>query len=65
MNDLCDKDILQWSEQPSELLRRRASGELVNDVELDRPTIAKEVDSVGRSQVPAVQSRLRQASIHI
>ena len=65
MNDLYDKDILQWSEQQGDLLRRRAAGELVNDVELDWPNIAEEVESVGRSQLSAVQSLLRQALIHM
>lgn len=65
MNDLYDKDILQWSERQGELLRRRATGELVNDVELDWPNIAEEVESVGRSQLSAVQSLLRQALIHM
>lgn len=65
MNDLYDQDILQWSEQQGELLRRRAAGELVNDAELDWPNIAEEVESVGRSQLSAVQSLLRQALIHL
>ena len=59
-----DADILLWSERQSELLRRRATGELVNDAELDWPNIAEEIESVGREQLHAVQSLLRQAILH-
>jgi hypothetical protein len=65
MSDLYESDILAWSERQSELLRRRAAGELVNDTELDWPNIAEEIDSVGRSQLSAVQSLLRQAIVHM
>jgi Domain of unknown function DUF29 len=59
-----DTDILLWSERQSELLRRRATGELVNDADLDWPNIAEEIESVGREQLHAVESLLRQAIIH-
>jgi hypothetical protein len=59
-----DADILLWSERQSELLRRRATGEWVNDAELDWPNIAEEIESVGREQLHAVRSLLRQAIIH-
>jgi len=59
-----DSDILLWSEHQSELLRRRATGELVNDAEVDWPNVAAEIESVGREQLHAVQSLLRQAVIH-
>lgn len=65
MSDLYDKDILMWSERQGELLRRRAAGEPVNDGDLDWPNIAEEVEGVGRSQLSAVQSLLRQALIHM
>ena len=42
-----------------------AAGELVNEAELDWPNIAEEIESVGRSQLSAVQSLLRQALIHM
>lgn len=35
MSDLYDDDILAWSEHQSELLRRRAAGEPVNE-QIDR-----------------------------
>jgi len=60
-----DVDILSWSEHQAELLRRRAAGALGNDLELDWTNIAEEIESVGRSQLSAVQSLLRQALIHM
>jgi Domain of unknown function DUF29 len=51
-----DTDILLWSERQGELLRRRATGDLVNDAELDWPNIAEEIESVGREQLHAVES---------
>jgi hypothetical protein len=60
-----DEDILLWSERQGALLRCRSAGEPVNDVELDWPNIAEEIGSVGRSQLSAVQSLLRQALIHV
>jgi Domain of unknown function DUF29 len=60
-----DTDILLWSERQGELLRRRATGELVNDAELDWPNIAEEIESVGREQLHAVESLLMQALAHM
>jgi hypothetical protein len=60
-----DTDILTWSEHQADLLRRRAAGELVNEAEVDWPNIAEEIESVGRSQLSAVQSLLRQVPIHM
>jgi hypothetical protein len=65
MSDLYEDDIVLWAERQAALLRRRASGELVNDAELDWPNIAEEIDSVGSEQRHAVQSLLRQAIVHI
>ena len=58
-----DTDILLWSERQSELLRRRATGELVNAAELDWSNIAEKTESVGREQLHAVESLLQQAII--
>jgi hypothetical protein len=55
MNDLYDEDILIWSEQQSELLRRRAANSL------DWDNLAEEIEDVGRSQLHAVESHLVQA----
>jgi hypothetical protein len=60
-----DTDILLWSKRQGELLRRRATGELVNDAELDWPNIAEEIESVGREQLHAVESLLMQALVHM
>jgi hypothetical protein len=59
-----DTDILLWSEQQADLLRRRAAGEPVNDAELDWPHIAEEIESVGSEQRHAVESLLLQALLH-
>ena len=48
MSDLYGDDILLWSEQQAELLRRRATGELVNDAELDWPNIAEDREALRR-----------------
>jgi Domain of unknown function DUF29 len=60
-----DADILAWSERQSALLRRRATGELVNDAELDWPNIAEEIEAVGSEQLHAVTSLLVQAIVHM
>ena len=60
-----DVDILIWSEQQAELLRRRAAGELVNDAEMDWPNIAEEIRDVGRSELRSCRSLLRQALRHM
>lgn len=65
MSDLYDTDILLWSERQAELLRRRASGDLVNDADLDWPHIAEEIESVGNEQLHAVSSLLVQALAHM
>jgi hypothetical protein len=64
MSDLYEEDIVLWSEQQADLLRRRAAGELVNDAALDWPNIAEEIESVGNEQRFAVESLLVQAIIH-
>jgi Domain of unknown function DUF29 len=64
VSDLYDADVLLWSEQQADLLRRRAAGELVNDTALDWPNIAEEIADVGRSEWRAVESHLVQALVH-
>ena len=65
MSDLYGDDILLWSERQADLLRRRATGELVNDAELDWPNIAEEIEDVGRSELHSVESLLVQALRHM
>ncbi len=64
MADLYEDDILLWSEQQADLLRRRAAGELVNEAELDWPNIAEEIESVGRSELRSVELHVVQALLH-
>jgi hypothetical protein len=63
-SDLYDNDILLWSERQVELLRRRATGELVNDAEIDWQNIAEEIEDVGKSAVNAVISSLENILRH-
>ena len=56
-------DILLWSEQQADLLRRVARGERVNG--LDWENVAEEIESVGRSELHAVESQLRVALTHL
>lgn len=62
-DDLYDRDILIWSERQAELLRRLAVGERVNDA-VDWTNLIEEVESVGRSELHACESLLRQALAH-
>lgn len=65
MSDLYETDVVLWSEQQADLLRRRALGMLVNDRDLDWTNIAEEIESVGREQRHAVESLLVRALIHM
>jgi Domain of unknown function DUF29 len=56
---LYDTDILLWSEQQAEFLRRRATNSL------DWDNLAEEIGDVGRSQLHAVESQLVQAMRHL
>ena len=60
-----DSDILAWSDRQGALLRRIASGERVNDADLDWPNIAEEIETVGRNELRACQSYLVQALAHM
>jgi hypothetical protein len=62
--DLYDSDILLWSERQAELLRQAADGVRVNAEAPDWPNIIEEIESVGRSELHAVQSLLVQALLH-
>jgi uncharacterized protein DUF29 len=64
MASLYDDDILLWSEQQAELLRRLARGERVNDA-LDFENLVDEVESAGRSEFQAVESLLDVALTHL
>lgn len=60
-----DTDVLAWSEQQADLLRRRASGELVNDTDLDWPHIAEEIESVGQSERYRLRSHIGTVIEHL
>ncbi len=64
LDGLDERDALAWAEQQSELLRRLAAGEAVNDV-VDWPNVIEEVQDVGQSQLRACRSLLRQAMVHL
>src|SRR4051812_19667928 len=63
MSELYDKDILEWSEQQSALLRRHAAGEKLN-ARPDWDNIIEEIEDVERNSLNAVQSLLVQALAH-
>jgi hypothetical protein len=56
--DLYDTDILLWSEQQAELLRRRAANAL------DWDNLVEEIEAVGRNKLHAVMLHLRLALLH-
>ena len=64
MSDLYESDILVWSEQQADLLRRLAHGERVDD-QLDWEHLIEEVESVGSEQLHAVESLLLHALVHM
>ena len=64
MSDLYDQDILLWSERQAAQLRRLAADVRVNDADLDWENIIEEIESVGNSELRAVESNLIQALIH-
>ena len=63
MGDLYDDDILEWSERQARLLRDVAEGRRGNEAP-DWANVIEEIESVGRSQLSAVQSLLVQALLH-
>ena len=63
MGSLYDTDIVLWSEQQAEKLRRLARGEQPND--LDWENVIEEVESVGRGEIHAVVSLLARMLEHL
>jgi len=63
MGDLYNADVLEWSEHQARLLRQHAAGEDGNEVP-DWANIIEEIESVGQSQVDAVESWWFQAFLH-
>lgn len=62
-SDLYDQDILVWSGQQAELLRRLARGERVNGI--DWAHVVEEIEDVGLSELNAVRSYLRLMLAHL
>ncbi|MBU8542768.1 MULTISPECIES: DUF29 family protein [Roseomonadaceae] len=62
-DDLWRDDIVTWSEQQSDRLRRLRAGERVNDLDWDH--IIEEIESLGRREIEAVRSLLVQAVLHL
>jgi Domain of unknown function DUF29 len=69
MSDLYDADILAWSEQQAELLRRYGQTRnppaymTSNEIGPDWLNIAEEIESVGKSELRACRSLLTQAML--
>ena len=63
MGELYDDDIVEWSEHQARLLRQHADGKPGNEAP-DWANIIEEVESVGRSQIDAVESWWFQAFLH-
>ena len=64
MADLYETDILEWSENQGNLLRRHAAGERLNEAP-DWPNIIEEIEDLGRSEWHAVETLLVQAMTHM
>ena len=62
-DDLYDRDILTWSRNQADLLRRLARGERVNGVDWEH--VVEEIEDVGLSELNAVRSYLRQMLVHL
>ena len=61
---LYERDILEWSDRQSALLRRLARGERVNDA-IDWPHLIEEVQDVGLAELHACESLLQHAMLHL
>jgi hypothetical protein len=62
-DDLYWDDALLWSEQQAARLRRVAAGERVNDVDWEH--VIEEIEDVGKTELRACTSLLREAVGHL
>jgi hypothetical protein len=62
---LYDDDILLWSEQQAETIRRLGKTRRDLPNELDVENVAEEIESVGRSELAAVESQLQNILVHL
>jgi len=58
-----ETDFVAWTENQAELLRRRAAGELVND--MDWANLAEEIEAVGRSERRELRHRMVRLLQHL
>jgi hypothetical protein len=65
MNIAYDTDFYAWTQEQGALLRRLATGQRVNDIDLDWSNIADEIESVARSERAAVASRIATIIEHL
>jgi hypothetical protein len=61
-DDLYRTDVVTWSRQQAERLRRHVAGERVNDLDWER--VIEEIEDLGNSEIAQVGSMLLQAMIH-
>ncbi len=59
-----NRDILLWSEQQADLLRRLSVGARLNAA-VDWPNVIEEILDLGRSELHSCQSLLEQAMVHL
>src|SRR5262245_44495231 len=62
---LYDADILLWSEQQAEVIRRLGRTRCDISNELDVKNVAEEIESAGRSGLAAVESGIRLIFVHL
>ena len=62
---LYDEDILLWSEQQADVIRRLGQTRRDLPNELDIENLAEEIESVGRSELAAVESQLQNVLSHL
>lgn len=65
MSTLYDDDILLWSEQQAAAIRRLGRNARAVPNELDIENVAEEIESVGRSELAAVESYLEHILVHL
>jgi hypothetical protein len=62
---LYEEDILLWSEQQAAAIRRLGQGGSLVPNDLDVENVAEEIESVGRSELAAVESHIRLILVHL
>jgi hypothetical protein len=63
-SQLYDEDILLWSEQQAELIRKLGRTHSL-PVDFDVQNVAEEIESVGRAELAAVKVLIRQMLRHL